>query len=83
MKKVEKSLIVKRVQKAEVRWAEAEYLAKHAEKTGSERAERCKRGAQAAWTEYMALKSLASDLGVEVSSASEAVTWWRLSSTLE
>ena len=82
MKKVEKSLIVKRVQKAETSWAAAEYLAKHADKTGSERAEKCKRGAQAAWTEYMALKSLASDLGVAVPSASEAATWWRLSNAL-
>ena len=82
MKKVEKTLIVKRVQKAEASWAAAEYLAKHAEKTNSERAEKCKRGAQAAWTEYMALKSLANDLGVDVPSASEATTWWQLSNTL-
>ena len=82
MKKAEKSLIIARVQKAEASWAAAEYLAKHADQTGSERAEKCKRGAQAAWTEYMALKSLASDLGVDVPSSADAATWWRLSNTL-
>lgn len=82
MKKVEKSLIVKRVQKAEASWAAAEYLAKHADRTSSERAEKCKRGAQTAWTEYMSLKSLASDLGVEVPSSPEAATWWKMSNTL-
>lgn len=82
MKKAEKSLIIARVQKAETCWAAAEYHAKHADKAGSERAEKCKCGAQAAWTEYMALKSLASDLGVDVPSASAAAMWWRLSNTL-
>ena len=82
MKKVEKSLIVKRVQKAETSWAAAEYLAKHADKTGSERAEGCKRGAKTAWTEYMVLKSLANDLGIDVPSSPEAATWWQLSNTL-
>ena len=82
MKKVEKTLIVKRVQKAEASWAAAEYLAKHADKAGSERAEKCKRGAQNAWTEYMALKSLASDLSIDVPSSPEATTWWQLSNTL-
>ena len=82
MKKVEKTLIAKRVQKAETAWAAAEYLAKHAAKTNSERAEKCKRGAQTAWTEYMALKSLASYLGIDVPSASKATTWWQLSNTL-
>ena len=82
MKKAEKTLIVKRVQKAEASWAAAEYLAKHAEKTNSERAEKCKRGAQAAWTEYMTLRSLADDLGIDVPSSPDAMTWWTLSSTL-
>lgn len=82
MKKTEKTLIVKRVQKAEASWAAAEYLAKHAGKTGGERAEKCKHGAQTVWTEYMALKSLASDLGVEVPSSPEAATWWKMSNTL-
>ena len=77
MKKAEKSLIIARVQKAEASWAAAEYLAKHAEKTGSERTAVCRRGAHSAWTEYMALRSLANDLGIEVPSASEAATWWR------
>lgn len=82
MKKAEKSLIIARVQKAETSWAAAEYLTKYADKAGSERAEKCKLGAHRAWAEYMALRSLANDLGVEVPSASEAATWWRMSNTL-
>lgn len=82
MKKAEKSLIIARVQKAETCWAAAEYLVKSATEANSEGVEGCKLGAHRAWAEYMALRSLANDLGVDVPSASEAAMWWRLSNTL-